>query len=75
MNYSDTSGRQAVAEELPEVPSPDNAGQVETANMDSKLDATLPYVLEDVDVPERPSRQKRRPAYIKDYDISGGKRK
>ena len=86
---SNTSGGPAVADVLPEVPSSDNtiSSQVETvipelnSELVGTLDTTQDVAVEelgatlDVALEEKPSRQRKPPAYLKDYDLSGGRKK
>ena len=72
---SNISSGPATARELPEVPSPDSRLSIvdETVNMDSELDATLPYAIGEVT--DRPQRQRKLPGYLQDYDLSEGRKK
>ena len=72
---SGMSSGPAIARELPEVTSPDNRllDVDETANIDSNLDATLPYAIGEVT--DRPRRQRKPPGYLQDYDLSEGRKK
>ena len=80
-----TSGGPAVAQELPESPSTDNVESplisssptnvVHSESIDSELDSTIPYAMPSQDLVGRPQRQRKKPSYLGDFDMSGGRKK